>query len=95
MTTSTCPVMHQHLGSVLWITIDRPLVRNAINEDVVAGIAEGLRRAESTSSVRAVVLTGAGERAFCAGADLQPGSDIFDFDFSAPTTSYSRLLRQE
>lgn len=94
MTTSTPVVRHHHLGSVAWITIDRPQVRNAINEDVLAGIGEGLRLAQADSSIRAVVLTGAGERAFCAGADLQPGSDILDFDFSSPTTSYARLLRQ-
>ncbi len=87
-------VTHRVQESVFWITIDRPQLRNAINDDVIAGIAEGLRQAESAPDVRAVVLTGAGDRAFCAGADLQPDSDIFEFDFSDPGTDYARLLRQ-
>ena len=81
-------------SNVLWITIDRPELRNAINDDVIAGIAAGLTRASSDPDVRAVVLTGAGDRAFCAGADLQPNSSIFDFDFSEPRTNYANLLRQ-
>lgn len=57
-------------GHVATITIDRPDRRNAINPDVVSGISEGLARAESEDLVRAVVLTGAGDKAFCAGGDL-------------------------
>ncbi|WP_454754020.1 enoyl-CoA hydratase/isomerase family protein [Cupriavidus necator] len=81
-------------NDVCWITINRPELRNAINEDVIAGISCGLTLAGSTAGVRAVVLTGAGERAFCAGADLRPNSNIFDFDFSQPRTDYADLLRQ-
>ncbi|WP_349607803.1 enoyl-CoA hydratase/isomerase family protein [Cupriavidus sp. DF5525] len=81
-------------NDVCWITINRPELRNAINEDVIAGISSGLTLAGSTPDVRAVVLTGAGERAFCAGADLRPNSNIFDFDFSQPRTDYADLLRQ-
>ena len=94
MTTPEASVLHRIEGEVFWITIDRPAVRNALNEAVVDGIAEGLRAAQSAPRVRAVVLTGAGDRAFCAGADLQPNSGIFDFDFSQPSVSYSELLRQ-
>lgn len=81
-------------GKVLWITINRPELRNAINDDVIAGITRGLSEAGSSPDVWAVVLTGAGDRAFCAGADLRPDSGIFDFDFSAPRTAYADLLRQ-
>lgn len=52
------------------ITIAREERRNAINPEVVAGLSEALDRAERDDSVKVVVLTGAGERAFCAGADL-------------------------
>lgn len=57
-------------GHVATITIDRPDRRNAINPDVVKGISEGLARAAAEDPVRAVVLTGAGDKAFCAGGDL-------------------------
>jgi enoyl-CoA hydratase/carnithine racemase len=87
-------VEHELRKDVLWITINRPELRNAINEDVIAGISQGLAEAARSPGVRAVVLTGAGERAFCAGADLRPGADIFEFDFSLPRTDYADLLRQ-
>jgi enoyl-CoA hydratase/carnithine racemase len=91
--TARC-VEHDLRGDVLWITIHRPEVRNAINEEVIAGISAGLTRATQNPAVRAVVLTGAGDKAFCAGADLQPDSEIFDFDYSLPRTGYADLLRQ-
>ncbi|HJR44992.1 MAG TPA: enoyl-CoA hydratase/isomerase family protein [Actinomycetota bacterium] len=52
------------------ITIDRPERRNAINADVVRGIASALTEAEADRDLNVLVLTGAGERAFCAGGDL-------------------------
>lgn len=79
---------------VVWITINRPQVRNAINEEVIVGISDGLHQAAQREDARAVVITGAGDKAFCAGADLQPNSSIFDFDFSQPRTEYADLLRQ-
>ena len=52
------------------LTIDRPKARNALSADVVTGLAGLIARAEEDPEVRVVVLTGAGERAFCAGGDL-------------------------
>ncbi len=57
------------------ITINRPDRRNAINPDVVSGLSGSLARAEADASVRVVVLTGAGDKAFCAGGDLGSMSD--------------------
>lgn len=56
--------------SVLTVTIDRPEQRNALNADVNRGLLDALRHAADDDAVRVVVLTGAGDRAFCAGADL-------------------------
>jgi enoyl-CoA hydratase len=53
------------------LTIDRPEARNALSAEVVAGLSLALQRAEADAAVRVVVLTGAGNRAFCAGGDLQ------------------------
>ena len=55
---------------VLTITIDREERRNAIDPEVVRGISDALSKAEEDDSIRVVVLTGSGERAFCAGGDL-------------------------
>lgn len=63
-------VLVEQRGPALWITINRAERRNAINESVVAGIADGIRKAIASSDVRVIVLTGAGDRAFCAGGDL-------------------------
>jgi enoyl-CoA hydratase len=63
-------VLYEASNGVARITIDRPDRRNAINPEVVRGIATGLDAAESDGSVRAVVLTGSGDKAFCAGGDL-------------------------
>jgi len=76
----------------MWITINRPDKRNAINREVVAGIREGYRAAQADPQIRAIVLTAAGERAFCAGGDLQPGAG-FAFDLSQPNVDYADLLR--
>ena len=94
MTNGEQIVMRDKRQSALWLTINRAASRNAINDDVLSGIADGLLAAQADPSIRAVLLTGEGDRAFCAGADLKPDSGIFDFDFSQPTTAYARLLRQ-
>lgn len=80
-------------GAALWITINRPDKRNAINSDVIAGIREGYRQAHADPEVRVIVLTGAGEKAFCAGGDLQPGAG-FAFDLSKPNNDYADMLRE-
>jgi len=85
-------VLLERRGRALWITINRPARRNAITDAVIDGIAEGFRAAEVTPEVRVVVLTGAGDKAFCAGADLEPGRN-FNFDRARPTTAYADLAR--
>jgi len=77
----------------MWITINRPDKRNAINNDVVAGIREGYRRAQADPGIRVIVLTGAGDKAFCAGGDLQAGGG-FIFDYSRPSVDYADMLRE-
>jgi enoyl-CoA hydratase/carnithine racemase len=86
-------LLREKRGQALWLTINRPERRNAMTEEVVIGIADGLHAAHADPEVRAVVLTGVGEAAFCAGADLTPGRN-FEFDFSRPSTRYADLLRQ-
>jgi enoyl-CoA hydratase/carnithine racemase len=57
-------------GPVLTLTINRPERRNAMTWDVIAGLRRELAAAKVDPSVRVVVLAGAGDQAFCAGADL-------------------------
>ena len=86
-------VILEKRGQAFWITINRPEKRNAINGDVVAGIAKGYRDAHDDRDVRVIVLTGAGDKAFCAGADLQNSGAAFAMDFSRPNVDYADLLR--
>src|SRR4030081_2609621 len=86
-------VVLEKRGQAFWITINRPDKRNAINGDVVAGIAKGYRDAHDDRNVRVILLTGAGDKAFCAGADLQHGGAAFAMDFSKPNADYADLLR--
>ncbi len=65
-TTVACSVA----DGVATLTIDRPERRNAIDPAAVRELTGGLRAAEDDESVQALVLTGAGDKAFCAGADL-------------------------
>jgi enoyl-CoA hydratase len=58
-------------GAVRILTIDRPEAANALDPDTSAELHGGLRAAEKDDAVAAVVLTGAGQRAFCAGMDLK------------------------
>ncbi len=67
-------VLYEVRDGVAHVTINRPDRRNAINPEVVTGVVSALGRAEADSDVKVVVLTGAGDRAFCAGGDLGGGS---------------------
>jgi enoyl-CoA hydratase len=57
-------------GAVLTVTIDRPDVRNAVDRDTAAALAEAFRAFDSDDTLSVAVLTGAGGT-FCAGADLK------------------------
>jgi enoyl-CoA hydratase/carnithine racemase len=63
-------VRYETTAPVARITIDRPEKRNALNVAVMAELREAFARARADASVRVVVLTGAGEKAFSAGGDL-------------------------
>ncbi len=74
-------VLTQARGQAVQITINRPDRHNAINEALCAGLAAAIDAAESDRTVRAIVLTGAGDRVFCAGGDLKPSDDGSPFAF--------------
>ena len=63
-------VRTENRDGVLVITVDRPKVLNALNAQTVAEIGEAFAAAREDDSVRCVILTGGGEKAFVAGADI-------------------------
>jgi methylglutaconyl-CoA hydratase len=62
-------VLYTNEGSIGRITLNRPEKRNALNYEVITGIAGALREAEGDGRTRAIVITGTGKD-FCSGADL-------------------------
>jgi enoyl-CoA hydratase/carnithine racemase len=69
-------VTYERRGAVAWLTIDRPEARNALNQVVRQGLFEGTHRFNKDSEAKVLVLTGAGEVAFCAGADLKEMAEM-------------------
>ncbi len=63
-------VRYEITGQVAVLTVNRPKVLNALSRATIAALLETLQRAEDDDAVRAVILTGAGDRAFVAGADI-------------------------
>jgi enoyl-CoA hydratase/carnithine racemase len=63
-------LLYETRDAVATLTLNRPERRNALSWSLVAALRDGVARAKADPSVRVVVLTGAGDRAFCAGADL-------------------------
>ncbi|MBX3654106.1 MAG: enoyl-CoA hydratase/isomerase family protein [Ramlibacter sp.] len=94
MTASTPPAELgvEARGPTLWLTIQREERRNAMSHAVLAGMAQAISAAQTDRSVRAIVITGAGSKAFCAGADLQ-AAQAFTTDYSEPHGHLAQLLR--
>ena len=67
----TDAVSYRVEGGVAWLTIERPEARNALNAAVREGLYAGVRRFNEDETAKVLVLTGAGEKAFCAGGDLK------------------------
>ena len=55
----------------LWLTISRPDKANALTVDLMERMSSAISEATSIENVRSVVITGAGERVFCAGVDVR------------------------
>jgi methylglutaconyl-CoA hydratase len=68
---SELPIVEKREGGVAWVTLNRPDARNALSRAVNVELARIARALGDDDDVRVVVLTGAGDQAFCAGADLK------------------------
>ncbi|MGH8679263.1 MAG: enoyl-CoA hydratase/isomerase family protein, partial [Burkholderiales bacterium] len=82
---------YQSLGfdirdNVAWITLNRPNALNAIDSQSIKELCDIANRCSSDKSVRAAVLTGAGDRAFCAGGDVS--------EFAANADTIELLIRE-
>jgi enoyl-CoA hydratase len=73
VTTHDASTPHVHFtveGNVATIVLDRPAKLNAVTPEMADAVVAACRRCDADAEIRAVVLTGAGERAFCAGSDV-------------------------
>jgi enoyl-CoA hydratase len=87
------PVMavdYERIGAAALITINRPERRNAVDGPTAAGLLEAYERFAADDGARILVLTGAGDEAFCAGADLK-ALETLDPDAPAGPMGFSRL----
>jgi len=88
-------VRSERRGQALWLTIDRAERRNALNGNVISGLYAGVSSVAQSPDIRAIVITGAGDKAFCAGGDLKPNAegDPFSIDPAERDNPVVRLFR--
>jgi len=81
MSGDTVAGLRLHLdGPIATITLDRPEKLNAVTPEMLEGLEAALASIEADDAVRVVVLTGAGDRAFCAGADINAWASLAPID---------------
>ncbi len=89
--SETTPLIYRVENQVGWMTINREAQRNAIDPEALELFHRALGTAAEDPSVRVIALTGVGDRAFCAGADLGAGMDA---DGVAVFKRYAALLKR-
>jgi enoyl-CoA hydratase/carnithine racemase len=94
MTTTTDELVLERRGPVLVVRLNRPEARNALTPELLSGIGAAMVGAESDPDIRVVVLTGTGDRAFCAGMDLRAFSSGAKMGGdSEAAAAYQRLIQ--
>ena len=79
---------------VAYMTINRPEKRNALSAEVVQAFLEYMDKAEADKDVRAICITGAGEKAFCAGAELGASAGAVGEERLKSIRDYAELLKK-
>lgn len=74
-------ILVEQRGAVTLVTLNRPQALNALNSDVLADLATAFGAYDKDDTQRCLVLTGAGEKAFAAGADIKQMADMAAADF--------------
>ena len=68
--TTSLPLRYDKRGAVATITFDRPEARNALTPEMICRLADAVRDFAADDALRVAILTGSGDKAFCAGGDL-------------------------
>ena len=77
-------------GQIAILTLDRPDKMNAFTGKMMYEMIDAFDKTAANDDIRAVIVTGAGDRAFCAGADLSEGAKTFDYEARADTGEIGR-----
>lgn len=93
MTDESPDLLRERRGPALWLTLNRPHRRNALTDAVTYGLRDAVLEASADDTLRVIVLTGAGDKAFCAGADLTPGDTPFKPKVARLTSPMGDLAR--
>jgi enoyl-CoA hydratase/carnithine racemase len=80
---------------ILTITLNRPEKMNAFTAGMMQDMVAAFDVADADDSVRAVIVTGSGERAFCAGADLSAGKATFDYAKRSDRSDNASAIRED
>jgi enoyl-CoA hydratase len=92
-TPGTAKVSTEERGAVRILRIERPDQRNCVDGETAEGLARAIEAFGADPDARVLVVTGRGERAFCAGADLKNGASLFEHGFvdAAGPMGFARL----
>lgn len=77
-------------GAIAILTLHRPEKMNAFTGKMMAEMIDAFDKTDANDDVRAVIVTGSGDRAFCAGADLSEGAKTFDYEARADSGEVGR-----
>src|SRR5438132_3912550 len=86
-------VLYEKKGAIAYVTINRPKVLNALNKATIAELNAVFHDARDDAAVRGVILTGAGDKAFAAGADIGEMAGDTPADAEDKTRHGQRLTR--
>lgn len=78
--------------AIAWLIVNRPKKRNALNRETLSEMHQALLSLEQDSSVRVVIITGAGEKAFVAGADIAELADLTPEEAKDLVLEYNRTV---
>lgn len=84
-------IVIERFANVVKLTLNRPAARNAISRQLTAEMHRALVELAGDATLRALVITGAGDRAFCAGADLIERRDLSAAELTAHTAAINEV----
>jgi enoyl-CoA hydratase len=85
--------VREHPHAILLATLDRPEVANAFDTAAALELCELFERFRAEQRYRCVVITGAGDRAFCAGADLKERNSLSDAQWRSQHETFERMFQ--